>query len=163
MLGADGVRYLYYRLAGALWVQPLTPDGLATAPDPSTRVLEASEDWEHGNVEAPWVARNGAYYYLFYSGGRACGSEHAVGVARATSPLGPFEKLAQPIVATDAQYAGPGHLTLTRGPGGTLYGVYHAYRRIEGTPSCETGDTSRRHALIGRVVFERGWPRVITP
>ena len=92
-------------------------------------------------------------------------------MARSTSPLGPFDKLAQPIVKPDERYAGPGHVSITRGPdgtrgpGGALYIVYHAYRTSEGSPSCEAGrgGNQRRHALIGRLVFERGWPRVITP
>ncbi len=170
LLAADGVRYLYYKLAAthagtpdSIWVHALTPDGLDLAPGPGVKVLDATEQWEHGVVEAPWVARNGAYYYLFYSGATYCNADYAVGVARAAGPLGPFEKLAEPILKTGSDWAGPGHIALTRGPDNRMYIAYHAYQLTEGTPTCEEGqpdDNNRRDVVIDRLVFTDGWPRV---
>ncbi|HUS66901.1 MAG TPA: glycoside hydrolase family 43 protein [Kofleriaceae bacterium] len=165
----DGTRWLYWkgeRQPDALYARKLTPDGLALSPEHGERVLSATLDWEHDVVEAPWVVRRGDTYFLFYSGGAYCNATYAVGVARGPTPLGPFEKLPAPLVASAARFVGPGHNAVTTGPGGELFMVYHAYRTAEGTPACGSGtpgDNNARHVLIDPLDMgggADGWPAV---
>jgi beta-xylosidase len=64
-------------------------------------LLKNDQAWERGIIEGQWFIEEGGYYYLFYSG---CGYNndcYAVGVARATSPLGPYTKYSSnPILKT---------------------------------------------------------------
>jgi beta-xylosidase len=166
LLDTDGARYLYYKLDGkpaSIWVHALSEDGLSALPGPGRQLLAAREPWEHGVVEAPWVHRRGGFYYLFYSAARYCDASYAVGVARSTSPLGPFERLPLPIVTAGSQWVGPGHVAITTGPDERLYLVYHAYQLADGTPTCAenaAGDNNRRRVRVDRLIFEHGWPRV---
>ncbi len=166
VVDAAGTAYLYYKVESEpaeIWAQPLAADGLELA-GPATKVLAASEPWEHAVVEAPVVVREGPTYFLIYSGARYCGTEYALGVARAPSPLGPFEKRAAPILRGGTAWAGPGHASLVDDARGALRIAYHAYRSSAGTPTCEPDqpdDNNRRDVRIDRLVFEHGWPRVV--
>ncbi|HEY5937825.1 MAG TPA: glycoside hydrolase family 43 protein [Kofleriaceae bacterium] len=167
MVAPDATPYLYFKLEGdpdTIWARALTADGLALTNVPSTKLLSVTEPWEKGVVEAPWVIESGGTYYLFYSGAAYCNSSYAVGVARAKSPLGPFEKKPAPILGSGTRWVGPGHNAVTRGPDGRDYLVYHAYALADGTPACAAlpGDNNKRHTLIDQVVIENGWPRVIS-
>lgn len=142
-------------------MQELAQDGVTPQGDPK-RVLVATRACEHDNGEEPWVVDARGYYYLFYTGSRYCDVSYAIGVARSKTPMGPFEKLPQPLVAGDADWLAPGHTSVTDGPSGERYLVYHAYRAAEGEPSCEATSehNTHRHAKIDRLTFEDGWPRV---
>ena len=156
-----GRRYLYFKseeVPPSIQVQALTDDGLAIVGD-AKRVLVA-EAGEQDNVEAPWVIREGEYFYLFYSSAEYCDPDYAIRVARSRSAFGPFEKRAQPLVAGGATWAAPGHVSITQGPAGERFAVYHAYRVAEGMPSCD-GEHGRRHVRLDRLEFEGGWPRVL--
>ena len=164
---ARGARDLYYKLEGkpaSIWVDELSDDALSAPAGDGQQILTATEPWEHGVVEAPWVHYESGFYYLFYSGARYCDASYAVGVARSTRPTGPFEKRPLPIVTAGSQWVGPGHVAITTGAGGRLYLAYHAYDLSDGTPSCAAGapdDNNRRQVRLDRLVFEDGWPRVI--
>ena len=165
---ADGdALYLYYKSdtrPTAIWMQPLAADGLAPRGEP-VRVLAASGAWERDNVEAPAVVRDGDGYYLFYSAARYCDGNYAIGVARAASPAGPFEKLPAPLLRSDPEdtWLGPGHATVTTDAAGHRYLAYHAYRAADGVPSCSAADSQPRHVLVTPLRFEGGWPRVAPP
>ena len=167
LVAPDATPYLYFKLEGepdTIWGHSLTSDGLAMTAGPSTKLLTATEPWENNVVEAPWVIHDGGSYFMFYSGAAYCNASYAVGVARAASPLGPFEKKPTPVLDSGTRWVGPGHNAVTRGPDGRDYLVYHAYQLAEGTPACAggTGDNNKRHTLIDRVVIEDDWPRVIS-
>jgi beta-xylosidase len=167
LIDTGGSRYLYYKLEGkpgSIWVHELSDDGLSALPGSGRRLLAATEPWEQGVVEAPWVHHQAGFYYLFYSAAQYCDASYAVGVARSTSPLGPFEKLPRPIAIAGAQWVGPGHVAITTGPDDRLYLVHHAYQLADGTPTCAEGaegDNNQRRVRVDRLVFEHGWPRVI--
>lgn len=159
-----GRRYLYFKdeaHPSSIEVQPLATNGVTLEGEPK-RVLVATRRWEHDNVEAPWVVHVGGYFYLFYTGSVYCDLSYAIGVARAKTPLGPFEKFPQPIVIGDTDWLAPGHTSVTEGPTGEYYLLYHAYQAAEGEPSCEATSehNTHRHAEIERLTFENGWPRV---
>lgn len=162
----DGTRYLFWKGEGApdgIYVRKLTPDGLALAQEGGARILQVDRTWEAQSVEAPWVVKAGDQYYLFYSGAYYCNSSYAIGVARASSPMGPWEKRAEPIVTSSDHWRGPGHNSIVEGPDGALYVVYHGYRTEEGIPACVAGtpgDNNSRHVLIDRVDMTGDWPVV---
>jgi serine/threonine protein kinase/GH43 family beta-xylosidase len=163
VLVVDNERYLYYKRdkqPSSIWAQRLTGNGVAVEGEP-VLVLAATQPWEHGNVEAPLVIRDGDFFYLFYSAARYCERDYAIGVARARSPLGPFEKVTMPILRSGTEWLAPGHTTAVNRDGERFL-AYHAYRRSEGEPSCSrSGRNSRRHTRIDRLVFTNGWPQVL--
>ena len=71
------------------------------------------------------VARGGSHY-LLYSGNSYANDTYAVGVARASSPLGPFQKAGAPLVKSNGSWVGPGHCSVLDTPAGDTYMVYHA-------------------------------------
>ncbi len=142
----DGTRYVYFKRESNPAMIAVNANGK------TTDVLQANQMWEHGNVEAPWMMKRDGYYYLFFSGSKYCDASYAVGVARATSPLGPFEKLTRPIVASTDKWIAPGHVSVVDDRI-----VFHAYRE---QPSCDR--PSKRYAQLVPLTFVNGWPSVTT-
>ncbi|MBA2539408.1 MAG: family 43 glycosylhydrolase [Deltaproteobacteria bacterium] len=161
VLVEGGRRYLYFKseqVPPSIHVQALADDGRTIAGD--AKPVLVAEPREQDNIEAPWVIREGAYYYLFYSSARYCDPDYSIRVARSRSAFGPFEKRPQPLVAGGATWAAPGHVSITQGPAGERFVVYHAYRVSEGMPSCDGEPGGRRHVRVDRLEFADGWPRV---
>lgn len=109
-----------------LWIQALSPDGLTRVGEP-TALIQNDLPWEGNLVEGPWMTYHDGSYYLFYSANAFYDDRYAVGVARSSSPLGPFEKKGAPILASDGDFTGPGHGSVVQGPDGEDYFVYHAW------------------------------------
>lgn len=100
-----------------------------------------------GVVEAPWIVKppGSAFYYLFYSAAHCCdgSGSYAVGVARATTITGPYEKYnGNPIIRSNTGpdggarglqsergFDGPGHCSVIKSPSDpqTFVIFYHAY------------------------------------
>ena len=113
-------------------------------------------------VEGPEMVFHNGFYYLFFAAGRYCGFSYAEGVARASSPLGPFEKLGAPVLCSGlvgswngAKLRGPGHATfLKSSSSGRLFAIYHAH----------TDDAAcNRYPFITEINFVDGWPRARVP
>jgi beta-xylosidase len=128
-LDDDGEYYLYYVTYPAfrIYVQPMkSPVRRKGKPVP---VIQPDEAWEkkHAPItEAPWMLKHRVTYYLLYSGGSADSQHYAIGYATAESPVGPFTKHAgNPIVKKGNGVYGPGHGSVARDRGGTLWMVYH--------------------------------------
>ena len=111
-------------------------------------------------IEGAWLTYRDGVYFLFYSGDTCCGPNprYAVMVARATSPLGPFEHYAggddggSVILQASGFWNAPGHNAVIRDDAGTDWLLYHAYdaeRR-----------TGARVLLLDRIVYRDGWPRI---
>ena len=170
---ASGKSYLYWGSNSQPIVgQELTPDLLhfanpAAAPD--TLLRPSSAPYE-GLIEGPWVRKHGGYYYMFYSGNDCCNAtnpHYAVMVARATSPMGPYTKLAAAtgasssvILQANASWLAPGHNAIITDQAGADWIVYHAIdpgkMYIPGT-----NQNVRRPMLIDRIVYgANGWPSV---
>lgn len=94
-----------------------------------TKLIEPTEEWEKRHrpiVEGPFVFREGARYYLVYSGSRASSPDYAAGYAVSDSPTGPFQKYAgNPIMKRDDAVLGPGHGSVIRDGKGRLWYIYH--------------------------------------
>ena len=125
----DGRMFLYYvdlsgfKIVVQPMADPLTIDG------PTTVVIRPTSPWENtrGQVtEGPWMLKHRSRYYLMYSGSSADGPDYAIGYATAASPMGPFSKhTGNPIVKRGNGVFGPGHHSVTTGPDGSLWMVYH--------------------------------------
>jgi GH43 family beta-xylosidase len=97
--------------------------------------VSPSQRWE-GNREgdffwneAPYVLKRRGVYHLMYSGGYFNDDTYAIGLARAASPTGPWQKLADnPLLRGSDAIRGPGHHSFVFGPdAATRYAVYHGY------------------------------------
>lgn len=159
----DGKRYLYWKVDGnqrgeptPILVRELARDGRSFKPGTKAREVLTNDpsSWERGVVEAPWVVERNGWYYMFYSG-NVYDDRYATGVARARSPLGPFEKKGPPIMKNNEKWLGPGHGAIVR-KGGQDWYVHHAWH------ADENGQRVRdkgRVVLLDRVVWREGWPR----
>lgn len=161
----DGQAYLYWKEDGndpasdktlhghtRIRAQRLGPDGLSLVGTPTT-LIDHSLDWEENLVEAPSVVKHGGSYFLFYSANSYCDDRYAVGVARASSPLGPFTKnpTGDPILSSGNGFDGPGHGSIVDG----TWFVYHAWNAGE---TCHDDDSARR-ILVDRISWST-WPTI---
>jgi xylan 1,4-beta-xylosidase len=161
--GENGKRYLIWkedgnsrRLPTVLWVQPLSGDGLKLVGEPQ-EILRNDAPWEGAVIEGPFVVRRAEYFYLFYSGGGCCGRgcSYALGVARAKSLSGPWEKNpGNPIMAGNEQWKCPGHGSITDDGKGRFWLLYHSY-------SAKDFVYTGREGLLDEVKFsDGGWPQI---
>lgn len=158
---SDGTKYLVWKEDGnavskatPIYGQRLAHDGLSLV---GQRVTLITNDraWEGPLVEGPWVVERGGEFFLFYSGNFYASASYALGVARASSPLGPYTKAGGPIVTSSGPWAGPGHGSVVAEPGGTTYFVYHAWE------AGHVGNAPGRLVLVDRVDWDgNGWPFV---
>jgi beta-xylosidase len=138
---ATGKVYLYLSTghdASGAWnrkaaVIPLAADRIRASG--SRRALfSATRSWEGGVIEGPWMHKRKSTYYLFYSGGGWTDASYAMGYATSSSPTGTFAKAsANPILKSTAAVVGPGGGSVTAGPHGGDWMVYHG-RAIAGGP-----------------------------
>lgn len=158
---AGGTPYLVWKEDGNAQGQPtpirarqLAADGLSMTGASATLITNTLA-WEGNLVEGPFVVEHAGSYYLFYSGNAYYDGRYAVGVARASAPLGPYAKAAAPIVVTGGAWVGPGHNSVVQGPGGDDYLVYHAWQQGH-----VNGPGDSRKLLVDQIVWRDGWPAV---
>jgi beta-xylosidase len=159
----QGARWLVWKRDGnsrgrhtPILAAPLAPGGMSLAGAPQELFRDGAA-WERHNVEAPALLRHGGYLYLLYSAGHCCGRNctYAMGVARAPTLLGPWEKRRRPILRGGGGIRCPGHPGVTEGRGGAPLLAYHAYVR---------GDPSNRQLFLAPVRIDvKGWPVVGEP
>ena len=158
-----GKKYLYYKIDGnsvgqhtPIFARELAADGLSFAAG-SAAVLVLNNDantWEGGVVEAPWVVKHGADYFLFYSG-NVYDDRYRTGVARAKSPTGPFMKKDMPILGNNASWVGPGHGSVVN-VHGRDYFFHHAWPAL---PNGKNDASKGRFGLIAPIAWGAdGWP-----
>jgi beta-xylosidase len=161
----QGVRYLVWKEDGnsrnqptPMWAQTLSDDGLKLLGKRVELIRNDPRSWEGGVVEGAFILRRGNWFYLFYSGNACCGRRcnYALGVARASSLLGPYEKYAHnPILAENDAWQCPGHGSIVTDPEGRDLMLYHAYRKSE------SAFFLGREALLDEVVWgPDGWPKM---
>ena len=168
---ATGFLYLYYIYQPEyVHVTRLAEDGMSVVPgtDKELRLttgesFKATLPWEHdhqghGTVEGVEAHFRNGEIYLLYSGASTWDGSYAVGVARAASPYGPFEKRSTPILesAAHGRLVGPGHSSQwVDGPDGRKHLLYHVQRRGQ------TGHSEQRLLALDELSFDAaGWPRV---
>ena len=72
------------------------------------------------DIEAPYIVREGDYYYLFVNRGACCkgaDSTYYVQVQRATSVTGPYSGTRTVLANIDANFKGPGHVGVLKQDG----------------------------------------------
>jgi GH43 family beta-xylosidase len=158
---AAGAPYLVWKEDGnavgkptPIYGQPLAANGLALTGSRTTLITN-DRPWEGAVVEGPWVIAHGGTWYLFYSGNSYADGRYALGVARAASPLGPYEKLPDPIVVTNGTWVGPGHGSVVEAPSGETVLLYHAW-----AAGHVNGPGDSRLVLLDPVTWSNGWPRL---
>lgn len=158
-----GTRWLLWKEDGNSRKQPTPIWGQALSKDGTKLVGEMKElfrndaPWENNLVEGPFIRKRGEYFYCFYSGNACCGlgCNYALGVARAKSLTGPWEKLSRnPILAGNDTWRCPGHgsiVTTAEGRDFLLYHAYHARNFIY----------AGRQGVLDEVVWGAdGWPSI---
>lgn len=157
-----GKRYLLWKVDGnavgqstPIKIQELTADGLSLVGSAKT-ILSNTLAWEGALVEGPWMVKHGSYFYLFYSANGYASTKYAIGVARSTSVLGPFEKSGAPILTSAAGFAGPGHGSVLVGPSGDWVHVYHSW--LAG----KVGQSPGRLVLVDRIRWSGDWPTMLS-
>lgn len=162
---SDGQLYLLYKNDGnccgkpvGLWIQPLSPDGLALAGQP-VELVQRDQAWERPLIEHPTMIEVDGAYYLFYSGNRWETHEYAVGYATCETVTGPCVKPRQePILSFTPQVLGPGGQVFFEDTEGNLWVAYHAWTNATvGYPA------GQRSLHIDRVSFENGEPVILGP
>jgi xylan 1,4-beta-xylosidase len=159
-----GAPYLIWKEDGnsqnkptVIWAQPLTADLLHLTGEKKQLIENDPASWEGGVVEAPYILRHDARFYLFYAGNACCGVDckYAEGVARADHLLGPWTKdPANPIIRANGVWKCPGHGTAVETPEGKTLFVYHAY------PASGFAYLGRESVLDSVTWGKQGWPMV---
>lgn len=103
------------------------------------------------DIEAPYITRDGNYYYLFVNRGSCCkgsNSTYYVEVQRATSITGPYSGTRTALPVTDGKYRGPGHIADLRQDGCHFVST-HYY---------DLNDGGNAKLDILRMTYSGGWP-----
>lgn len=115
-IDTDGTRYLLWKNDGNsrgldtwIFIAPTSPDGLTLIGEP-VPLIKQTESWEGDLVEAPTLIQREGKYWLLYSANFYGSPEYTTGAAWSDSLLGPYTKMDEPLLTSDA--------TQTRGPGG---------------------------------------------
>jgi beta-xylosidase len=158
----NGTPYAIWKVDGnavgmptPIHAQQLAPDGLSLVPGSPVTLITNDQAWEGAVTEAPFMVEHGGTFFLFYSGNSYATPSYAVGVASASSPLGPFTKASGPIVSTGGAWAGPGHCAVVDTPAGDTYMVYHSWES-----GCVNAPGCNRIDLTDEVVWGNTWPAV---
>ena len=109
----------------------LSPDGLHVTGPAFTLLRADDKTWEAGGAEGQALFKRGRYYYMTYSGNACCGANcnYQVGLARAESLRGPWEKFAgNPVLTSHDDWKCPGHGTVVTTPDNRYFYLHHAYK-----------------------------------
>jgi arabinan endo-1,5-alpha-L-arabinosidase len=107
--------------------QALSADGRALLGEPIL-LLENDQPWEAHLIEGAWITQRRGRSVLVYAGNDFSTPHYGVGLAVADHPLGPYRKLAAPLLGSTRAWWGPGHPSITEGPDGRLHLFLHAFR-----------------------------------
>jgi arabinan endo-1,5-alpha-L-arabinosidase len=103
------------------------------------------------DIEAPYIVRDGAYYYLYVNRGRCCqgsASTYYVQVQRATNIRGPYSGTRTVLANTDANFKGPGHVGVLKQDGCNFVST-HYY---------DLNDGGKAKLQFHRLSYSGGWP-----
>lgn len=165
---ASGKSYLYWGSDGKpIRVRELASDRIhfATFSEPAIALDVGKAPYEK-LLEGPYVIQRQGWWYLFTSGDDCCDQPHyAVMVARAKTPKGPFQRLAEGegyrdsvILRGGTRWTGPGHNAVVTDDRGQDWLVYHAVDRKH--PRFPNGTDVFRPMLLDRLGYRDGWPVV---
>lgn len=144
----ENVRAVLGAMRTPVYAQRLSADGLGLVGD-RIKVIENDQAWEAHLIEGMWVAEYGRKYYLFYTGNDFSTTDYGIGVAIGDSPLGPYRKMAEPLLGSTKDWSGPGHPSVAFGPDGKPLLFFHAY-----FPG-QTGYKEFRALLAAQIEFKQ--------
>lgn len=131
------------------------------------RCIWATEPWElvFGRVtEAPTVMRIGDTYYMTYSANDFRSQDYAVGLATASSPLGPWTKYGgNPIMRKPGELYGTGHSSVFRNKEGKLMMVFHAHASASSIGPRRMYITSLEEVIEDGQLILKPSPEYLTP
>ena len=160
---ASGERYLYWKNDGNrvgvdTWisVQRLDETGTKLVGKPK-RLFSQDQPWEGDLVEGPFVWEVDGRFVMFYSANAYASADYAVGIATASSPMGPFKKQPDPVLVSNEVAAGPGHCALFERDG-KVWMVYHAW-----APDAIGSDFPGRTMWLSEVTFGPGESVSVVP
>ncbi|HEV2567786.1 glycoside hydrolase family 43 protein [Sphingomonas sp.] len=129
-----------------VYAQELAPDGRSLIG--KRRVVLVNDlAWEGHLIEGNWVTHQDGRYYLFYSGNDFSTPDYGIGVGIAEDPFGPYTKMPEPLLRTNAEWWGPGHPSVATGPDGVPRLFFHAF------PPGTGGYKQFRALLSARLAF----------
>lgn len=105
----------------------------------------------HRDIEAPYITRQGDYYYLFVNRGRCCNgsnSTYYVEVQRATSVRGPYSGTRTVLANVDGRFKGPGHVGVLKQDGCQFVST-HYY---------DLNDGGNAKLQFHKMSYSGGWP-----
>jgi len=139
-----------------IFAQALSEDGTQLVGEKTTLIVN-DVPWEGGVVEAPFIMKQGDYFYMFYAGGGCCGAQcnYGEGVARSKHLLSGWEKNPlNPIVKSNATWKCPGHGSVVTDPNGRHFLLYHAY-------STQDSIYVGRQSILDEITWNsEGWPTI---
>ena len=142
---AEGAREVLEAMRTPIYAQRLSPD--LTLEGERRIVLVNDLAWEGHLIEGPWVTERDGLHYLFYSGNDFSTAEYGIGVAVAETLLGPYRKMAEPVLRSSRDWSGPGHPSVAPAPDGTPLLFLHAF--VPGTAAYK----AFRALLAGAIDF----------
>ncbi|MCU6435687.1 family 43 glycosylhydrolase [Undibacterium sp. Jales W-56] len=105
------------------------------------------------DMEAPYITRNGDYYYLFVNRGKCCqgvNSTYYIEVSRSTSVTGPYTDTRIALPNVDGKYKGPGHIGVLK-DNGCNYVSTHYY---------DLNDGGNAKLDLLKMTYSGGWPNL---
>ena len=121
-----GAEAVHSALHTRILAQPLAPDGSRLEGEP-TVILQNDQPWEAHLIEGVWALQHQGRSWIFYAGNDFATPNYGIGAAVADHPLGPYRKAPAPILASSADWWGPGHPSVAEGPDGRLHLFLHAF------------------------------------
>jgi len=162
---ASGALYLYWKNDGNccgqpvhLWAQQLSADAGSVRGKP-VALLSNTKSWQGNLIEAPEMVSHDGKYFLFYSANDYGSDKYAVGYATCQGPAGPCtDRSEQPLLASDAVAAGPGHCFVLNLPDGSSVMFFHAWQ-----PSGIGSASPGRQLWLTKLEWRNGQPSVKPP
>lgn len=105
----------------------------------------------HADIEAPYIVRNGDFYYLYVNRGRCCdgaNSTYSVEVQRATSVTGPYSGTRTILANVDGRFKGPGHVGVLKQDGCNFMST-HYY---------DLNDNGNAKLQFHKMTYSGDWP-----
>ncbi len=163
-VGPDGTLYLDWKSQGqgvqppTLWAQPLDPTGTQVVGSGPSQLLQPSQPWEQGVVEAPDMASIAGQTDLFYAGAPWQGPDYAIGLATCTGPLGPCSTpSSQPFFASQGNIVGPGGPSVFADSQGNLWMAFASW-----LPD-QVGFPHSRVLFLRQLIVVDGLPHLAPP
>lgn len=106
--------------------------------------------------EAPYILKKDGVYYMTYSANCYASRDYCICLAKASNPMGPFQKAKAPILTCGRQgddFSGPGHNAFFQDRDGSLKMTFHIHTN-------EEAPSPNRKAVICNAVLEDGTIKV---